>query len=246
MSLSSALRSHCNEDSECHAPNTFCKLNWHDCQCKEDFIENNEYTGCVKLAERVGDSCKETDRQCEKLGERVGCEQHKCVCHIGYMAIHDGTDCVEEPKRKIGESCYTDWQCVGDPNSGCTSTGMCACRSNYIPSAALDVCLDIPWGIGGACSERHQCQFAPDGEKLDCIYSRESKETLCGCSEDYTTSLDRHDCLPKAKTLGDPCEIHEQCISTLKHSWCLKGSCQCISPFSFSRSTGKCDDSGDK
>lgn len=246
VTLSSALRSHCNEDSDCHAPNTVCKLDWHDCQCRDGFTENNEYTGCVKMAERVEDSCKDTYRQCEKLGERIGCEQDKCVCQIGYMPNHDGTDCVEEPKRKIGQPCSRGEQCVGQSgyNSGCTSTGMCACRSNYIPSAALDDCLDVAYGKGSSCTESHQCQLGQDGDKLACVYSRDNGGSSCTCNDDYTISLDNYDCVPKAKAVGDACEIHEQCFSNLKHSWCFNGTCQCMSPFHLSASTGKCEGTG--
>lgn len=236
----------CGQDSDCRVDGSYCYLDWQSCRCKEGYSEDSSWTKCLKKAERYGDSC-ETSWQCQDLGPMAQCDHNVCDCQIPFIPNADNTDCVPEPKKLIGESCSRDDQCVGHPGStsGCTSTGMCSCRHRNVASAALDDCLEISYGLGSYCSEKQQCQQGNSGPNSDCLYSRSYGTNICNCDKDHTIDIDGNECLPKATTIGDSCTINNQCIANLKHSHCLKGECQCMTPYVFSQSAGKCGTAAD-
>ncbi|CAL8126126.1 unnamed protein product [Orchesella dallaii] len=200
------------------------------CSCTYSRVADTSRNKCILKANRLGDSCK-ADIQCSAAfssNSKCG-PDNTCICDESSVPNDDDTECLQGEKFPE-EECFSSTNCVGYPDKAECLNGLCKCRNGFLPALNSSVngtagCLPLVPNLGGKCVESQQCQLL--GNLSTCrtspfFTSKQSPYKVCLCTEDGVSAfasadlyLESDTCYKRAKRIGDPCNITQQCTANL-------------------------------
>lgn len=191
---------HCKNETECALTHGVCDRESLQCKCEDGFVETQNRTECVPVAEGLGHKC-ENNEQCSKAVGYSNCVDGLCKCEKGYRRVTDKL-CL----KNVGDSksCSKDEDCQHIEKAKCLkedgeSSGSCECGQSMGMNSGLTKCLDIVGKLAERCVENIQCSGIRDSE---CI------ESVCECKQGYHLVEKKLACVAD-KALDDNCTPSE-------------------------------------
>ncbi len=232
----------CTENTTCSAAvkNAFCSTEGL-CKCDLDIISEDK-TRCLV---RIGGPCQENE-DCARGEGLSECSSGSniCACARTYTHSTDLTECLKIIDD-LNDLCKEDAQCrFGKPGnlSSCRplddGTKKCRCNDNAVDGPSSDPtdptsnkCYLVSEKVGDPCEIQTQCTVK--------LMHSQCKNAVCVCADDYVSSPDSSECLPKM-FLGQSCRFSAQC-DHIEDSTCSfinsndpTGLCQCSAEYTTS------------
>ncbi|XP_052803056.1 fibrillin-3-like isoform X1 [Mya arenaria] len=155
----SVVGDYCEDRSWCHlGSNVQCDGN--QCACRQGYLPNATYNGCVALPSAVGDFCRK-DGHCGKLAHSYCHGNSTCQCYYKYYPGKLGKTCLERdfitvpslPSQALGLQCDT---LTGRPCSH-SEEGRKHWRCHYEPGRQYR-CMCVPGFANKYTNTEFQCE----------------------------------------------------------------------------------------